>query len=56
MHRFLKNNPKLESEKQKLSQLQGKAKLQYIWDYYKLPILVACVILYILGYTLYGHF
>ena len=56
MHRFLKNNPKLESEKQKLSQLQGKAKLQYIWDYYKLPILVACVIFYILGYTLYGHF
>lgn len=26
------------------------------WDYYKLPIVVLCILLYILGYSLYGHF
>lgn len=27
-----------------------------LWDYYKLPIVVLCILLYILGYSLYGHF
>lgn len=30
-----------------------KAKLGYIWEYYKLPIVVACIILYIIGYFLH---
>lgn len=36
-------------------QLHGKKKLQYIWDYYKLPIAVACILIYIIGYIIYGH-
>ncbi len=44
------------SEKKKISQLRGRKKLQYLWDYYKLPFVIACIFLYILGYVLYGHF
>lgn len=44
------------SEKKKLSQLKGRKKLQYLWDYYKLPFVIACILLYILSYILYGHF
>lgn len=34
--------------------VQGtKAKLGYIWEYYKLPIVAACIILYIIGYFLH---
>lgn len=44
------------SEKEKLSRLKGQKKLQYLWDYYKLPFVIACILLYILGYVLYGHF
>lgn len=39
-----------------LAQLHGKQKIQYIWDYYKLPIAVCLILLYIIGYTAYGHF
>lgn len=35
--------------------LQGTAKIQYIWDYYKLPIAVICIGLYIAGYMIYGR-
>ncbi len=38
-----------------LSSLQGKKKLQYIWDYYKLPLIVLCILLYIAGYILYAN-
>ncbi|MCC8168665.1 MAG: hypothetical protein LIO37_04925 [Clostridiales bacterium] len=34
--------------------LHGRQRIQYIWDYYKLPLLVACIILYIIGYIIYG--
>lgn len=44
------------SEKKKLNQLKGRKKLQYLWDYYKLPFVIACILLYVLGYILYGHF
>lgn len=42
--------------KKKLRSLHGKEKLQYIWDYYKLHLTVLCILLYIIGYTIYGHF
>lgn len=35
--------------------LHGTAKIQYIWDYYKLPIVVSCISLYIVGYIIYGR-
>lgn len=44
------------SEKEKLRQLKGLKKLQYLWDYYKLHFTVAGIFLYIIGYMLYGHF
>ncbi|MCI9442405.1 MAG: hypothetical protein HFH15_14475 [Ruminococcus sp.] len=52
----MKNVETMASEKEKLRQLQGFKKLQYLWDYYKLHFAAACIILYILGYVLYGHF
>ncbi len=36
--------------------LHGKQKIQYILDYYKLPIAVCLIFLYIIGYMVYGHF
>lgn len=44
------------SEKEKLRRLKGRKKLQYLWDYYKLHFVIGCMLLYILGYMLYGHF
>lgn len=43
-------------EKEKLRNLHGRKKIQYIWDYYKLPLIILGIILYIIGYALYGHF
>lgn len=40
--------------------LRGKAKsqylLQYLWDYYKLPLAVAAIVFYIVLYAAYNHF
>lgn len=39
-----------------LKHLHGKQKIQYIWNYYKLPIVICLIFLYIIVYTIYGHF
>lgn len=39
-----------------LKTLKGKAKLQYIWDYYKLPLVIVTILLYVIFYILYNHF
>ncbi|NCB94130.1 MAG: hypothetical protein EOM40_16465 [Clostridia bacterium] len=39
-----------------LKDLQGKARLQYLWDYYKLHFLILGILLYVIIYMLYGHF
>ena len=52
MKRDMKRSQNLETFKT----LHGRQKLQYIWDYYKLPLAVLCIFLYIIGYSLYGHF
>ena len=39
-----------------LNDLHGKKKIQYIWDYYKLPAIICLIFLYIISYTVYGHF
>ena len=36
-------------------QLHGKAKLQYLWDYYKLPFIIICIVLYIFVYNIHGQ-
>lgn len=38
-----------------LRTLHGTKKLQYIWDYYKLPLVILGIFLYIIGYVVYGH-
>lgn len=43
------------SEKEKLKTLHGKQKLQYIWDYYKLPLIIVAIFLYIILYIIYGQ-
>lgn len=35
--------------------VHGAAKLGYIWAYYKLPIVIICIFLYIIGYMTYGN-
>ena len=52
----MKTKQKASVEREKLKSLHGLKKIQYIWDYYKLPILVACVILYILGYGIRSRY
>ncbi len=39
-----------------LKHLHGKQKIQYVWNYYKLPIVICLIFIYIIGYTTYGHF
>lgn len=46
----------ISATKEQLKQLHGKQKIQYIWDYYRFPIVVGLILLYILGYTVHGHF
>lgn len=38
-----------------LGSLRGFKKIQYIWDYYKFPIIILCIFLYFAAYALYRH-
>lgn len=38
-----------------LKDVHGKAKIGYLWAYYKLPIVIAGIFLYIAGYMIYGY-
>jgi hypothetical protein len=55
MHAF-SENMELQEERQKLKNLHGKKKLEYIWDYYKLPIGLILLALVMVIYGVYGHF
>lgn len=54
--KFVIKNPFTLGKDKNLNQLQGKKKIQYIWDYYKLPIAVLCIFFYIIIYAFYHHF
>lgn len=43
------------AKKERWKHLKGTQKIQYVWDYYKLPVTMCLIVLYIFGYTLYGH-
>ncbi len=43
-------------QKESFYGLGKKQKLQYIWDYYKLPMAAACIAVYIVIYIIYGHY
>ena len=36
-----------------LRSLHGKKRLEHIWSYYKLPIIIALILLYMAGYAVY---
>lgn len=38
-----------------LRRLHGKQKLQFLWDYYKLPLAVLCIAVSVAAYSIYGH-
>lgn len=48
-------NPAAFLRDENLRTLHGRKKVQYIWDYYKLPLAVLCIVLYAAGYMLYGR-
>ena len=39
-------NPAAFLRDENLRTLHGRKKVQYIWDYYKLPLAVLCIVLY----------
>ncbi|MBQ0000850.1 MAG: hypothetical protein KBT01_04845, partial [Clostridiales bacterium] len=41
------------TEKEKLKDLHGKKKLDYIWDYYKTHIIITLLVIAAVGYTVY---
>ena len=47
---ILKKVKKAEEDLMNFYNLHGRKKLEYIWDYYKLHILVILIIIYFLGY------
>ena len=44
-----------EEQKWSVKDVHGTAKIGYIWEYYKLPIVIGCIFLYIAGYMLHGY-
>lgn len=46
-------SPESYTEKEKWALMNGPQRIQYIWDYYKLPIVIACIVLYIIGYSIF---
>lgn len=52
----MKPNETITAKKGQWKRLHGKQKIQYIWDYYKFPMIVCFIFLYIIGYTAYGRF
>ncbi len=52
----MKPTETLSAKKEQWRQLHGRQKIQYVWDYYKFPIAVCLIFLYIIGYMIYGHF
>ena len=48
-------SPDTLTEKEKWDSLNISGKVQYIWDYYKLPIIIFFIILYAISYSVYRH-
>lgn len=54
--RLIQKSRKEQASLKTLQSLHGKKKLQYIWDYFKLPLAVPGIILYVIIYISYRHF
>ena len=49
-------NPTMtKTDRDTLRSLHGRKKWEHIWAYYKLPIAIVLIIVYILGYAAYRH-
>ena len=44
-----------KERKWNVKDVHGMAKIGYIWEYYKLPIVIICIFLYIVSYMIYGN-
>ena len=52
---FIEKSKRIRQEQTPLHNLHGTKKIQYIWDYYKLPLVILGIILYVIIYILYRH-
>ena len=50
-----RNTTMTKTDRDTLRSLHGRKKWEHIWAYYKLPIAIVLIVVYILGYTAYRH-
>lgn len=49
-------SPESFTEKEKWNGMNTTSRIQYLWDYYKLPLVVLCIFIYIISYMAYKHY
>lgn len=49
-------SPESFTEKEKWNSMNSAKRMQYIWDYYKLPVIVICILIYSIGCMTYKHY
>ena len=52
---YTRNTTMTKTDRDTLRSLHGRKKWEHIWAYYKLPIVIVLIVVYILGYTAYRH-
>lgn len=52
--KFTVKNPFTLLKDENLQNLHGWKKIEYIWDYYKIPLFILGLFLYMIGYIIYG--
>ena len=48
-------NDQARKNRETLRRLRGRKRLEHIWTYYKLPIVLMLVLVYMAGYAVYRH-
>ena len=51
----MRNKPMTNTDLETLRSLHGRKKWEHIWAYYKLPIVIALIVVYSFGYAAYRH-
>jgi len=52
---YMRNPTMTKTDRDTLRSLHGRKKWEHIWAYYKLPIAIVLIVVYILGYAAYRH-
>ena len=52
---YTRNTTMTKTDRNTLRSLHGRKKWEHIWAYYKLPIAIVLIVVYILGYAAYRH-